>query len=471
MKRIELALLGTILCVLASRLPFSTVAQNPTSEELLAKARKTDSLSLAGPHHLEAQVTVSLADGTKAKGSYSLDWAAPDRFREEIHLPGYDEIKVASGTTLYRKRSVDYIPAQVFELEELMSPAAAVDEFQRDLSRLIQEAKSNPQSPDQVAAAQLEVSTVKVGDTEESCVSAASTVPELCAEARHGWPLEITEAIPETDESLAFSNYASLGEARIPRERQYSENGVTTVEAKVKKLLPVHQFDAATFTPPDGADQISWCSDMVSPVRQPLRVPIPISPDDFPKPEVLYGLVNADGALKSFRVIDSVGPNADADVQKIAGSIHFTPSTCGGKPIESETSFMVVDSDFAPAIPPGSVPQAGKNGFTIPLCVFCPVPPFPDGAFDPKFQGKVILSAIIARDGRAHDIRIAKHLSRDFDKQAARTIRNVWRFKPATGPDGKPAAVHVLVEVSFIAQSNLTSHLLREEVRFPSPSL
>ncbi|HEV2489509.1 MAG TPA: energy transducer TonB [Candidatus Acidoferrales bacterium] len=468
MKRTVTVSLAATLSVFAYVLASPHVTQGQSSSELISKA--LDAVSIPGPHHLEAQVIVSLADGTQGKGTYSLDWAAPDRFREEIHIPGYDEIKVASGTTLFRKRSVEYIPAQVFELEDLMNPAATIDRFQRDLLLLIQQAKSNPQSGDDAGAAHLELTQVKIDDNEASCVWAASTVPELCTDAKRGWPLELTDDVPETDVRLQFNNYASLGSGHFSRHRLYSENGVITVEAKVKKLSPVKQFDAAAFSPPEGADQSSWCSDMVPPLRQPLRVTIPISPNDFPKPEVLYGLVSADGELKNSRVIQSAGPDADADVQKIANSIHFTPATCGGKPIESETRFMVVDSDFAPAIPAGPLPEAGKNGFTTPICAFCPIPPFPGGAFDVKFQGKVILSVIIARDGRAHDIRIAKSLTRDFDKQAAKTIRNVWRFIPAKGPDGKPAAVHVLVEVSFTAQSNLTSQLLLERDPLPRVS-
>ncbi|HEV2298315.1 MAG TPA: energy transducer TonB [Candidatus Acidoferrales bacterium] len=449
MKRIARVPLVAILLVVALCFASPASAQNQSPDELISKARNAISPSLMGPHHLEAEVKVRLSDGTKGKGSYSLDWAAPDRFREEIHLPGYDEIKVGSGTTLYRKRSADYIPPRVFELEMLMNPTADLDQFQTDISQLLHEPGFKASSKDQAAVAQLAVSRIKIGDGEATCISPTSGVPEACFDPGHGWPLEVTEDIPETEERLTFSNYASLGHGHVPRERRFSENGATTIEARVKKLSSGQQFDADTFAPPAGAEQIPWCSDMVPPVRQTIKTQLSLSADDLPEPEFLYGVVGADGTLRRFSIIESDGPKADAAVRSIAESIHFAPATCGGKPVQSESRFVLSDMDFIPSTYSGDVPEASAKGFTHPDCEHCPTPPFTDAAFDHKIRGTVILSAIIAPDGRAHDIRILKRLGYGLEESAVRCVRSMWRFKPATGPDGKPAAVHTLIEVDF----------------------
>lgn len=449
MERKNRASVAAILLVIALCLASSVSAQKETPDELLTKARNAISPSLMGPHHLEAQVTVLLADGTKGKGSYSLDWAAPDRFREEIHLPGYDEIKVASGTTLYRKRSADYIPARVFQLEMLMNPTADLDQSQTDISQLLHEPGFKASSKDQAAVAQLAVSRIKIGDGEAICISPTSGVPEACFDPGHGWPLEVTEDIPETEERLTFSNYASLGHGHVPRERRFSENGATTIEARVKKLTSRQQFDADTFAPPAGAEQIPWCSDMVPPVRQTIKTQLSLSADDLPEPEFLYGLVGADGTLRRFSIIESGGPKADAAVQSIAESIRFAPATCGEKPIESEARFTISDMDFVSAAYSVAVPEAGTKGYNNPSCEYCPTPQFTDAAFHHKLQGIVVMSAIIGPDDRAHNIRITRRLGHGLDESAVRCVKGKWRFKPATGPDGKPAAVHILIEVDF----------------------
>jgi TonB family protein len=60
----------------------------------------------------------------------------------------------------------------------------------------------------------------------------------------------------------------------------------------------------------------------------------------------------------------------------------------------------------------------------------------------------VVLLAIITPDGRATDIHVSKGLGLGLDQKAIDAVRN-WRFKPALGPDGKPASVRVPIEVDF----------------------
>jgi len=449
MKRIAKATGAAFLLAGALLLAPSLPAQNQPENGFLTKARNVISPSLAGPHHLEAQVTVSLSGGKKGKGTYTLDWAAPDRFREEIHLVDYDEVKIASGSALYRKRSVDYIPERVFELEELMNPTGALDEFQRGISRLMADNVSKAKSGDKMVATQLTETKGEFGRADAVCVSLPSAVPEVCVDASHYWPLQITEDDVEMEEDLLFDDYKRLKDAHIPRERRFVENGAVSVEARVKKLEAVQGFDTAVFTPPAGADQIPWCFNMVPAVRLPIKAPAAISVDDFPEPEFLYGLVRADGTVQKISIIGTSGAKADADIRAIADSIRFNPATCDGKPIESQTRFTISGSDLVSPVYGGGVVEAGKNGYTVPSCAYCPTPPFSDAAYRLKIQGIVVLDAIIGADGRAHNIRITKTVGYGLDEAALRSVRNIWRFKPATGPDGKPAAVHLLIEVDF----------------------
>ncbi len=96
----------------------------------------------------------------------------------------------------------------------------------------------------------------------------------------------------------------------------------------------------------------------------------------------------------------------------------------------------------------GGFPSAGTGGYGSPTCIYCPNPAFSDDAVKAKYQGTVMLIAVITADGRASNIRVAKGLGMGLDEKAIEAVRN-WRFRPAVGPDGKPASVSTGIEVTF----------------------
>jgi protein TonB len=96
----------------------------------------------------------------------------------------------------------------------------------------------------------------------------------------------------------------------------------------------------------------------------------------------------------------------------------------------------------------GGYPNAGTGGYGDPVCIYCPKPDFTDEAVKAKYQGVVLLSAIVTLDGRATNIQVVKGLGLGLDEKAVEALRNS-RLKPAIGPDGKPSAVKALFEMEF----------------------
>lgn len=96
----------------------------------------------------------------------------------------------------------------------------------------------------------------------------------------------------------------------------------------------------------------------------------------------------------------------------------------------------------------GGYPSAGTGGYGYPSCILCPRPDYSDAAMKAKYQGTVVLMVVIGPDGRAIDIHVSKGLGLGLDEKAIEAVRN-WRFKPAYGPNGKPAAVSAPIEVTF----------------------
>lgn len=97
----------------------------------------------------------------------------------------------------------------------------------------------------------------------------------------------------------------------------------------------------------------------------------------------------------------------------------------------------------------GGPPMAGENGYGQPICVYCPTPQYSDAGFKLKIQGEVVLDAIIGVDGRVTSARVVKGIGYGLDEEAVKAATQIWRFKPAMGPNGQPAVVRMLIDVDF----------------------
>jgi TonB family protein len=64
-----------------------------------------------------------------------------------------------------------------------------------------------------------------------------------------------------------------------------------------------------------------------------------------------------------------------------------------------------------------------------------------------QLSGTVVLEVTVDLDGHAKDIKVKVGLPFGLTQQAIDTVKE-WRFKPAVGPDGKPAAVRQVAELS-----------------------
>ena len=96
----------------------------------------------------------------------------------------------------------------------------------------------------------------------------------------------------------------------------------------------------------------------------------------------------------------------------------------------------------------GGTFRPGTGGVGYPSCAYCPDPRYSEEARKAKYQGTVVLQAVITPDGRAIEIQIVKGPGLGLEEKAVEAVRQ-WRFKPALGPTGKPVAVIVPIEVTF----------------------
>ena len=95
----------------------------------------------------------------------------------------------------------------------------------------------------------------------------------------------------------------------------------------------------------------------------------------------------------------------------------------------------------------GGIYSLGDVGVTAPVAKFTPEPDFSEEARKAKYQGTVILSAIIGPDGRPRNLHIVRSLGMGLDEKAMEKAKT-WLFEPGK-KNGQPVSVAMTLEVDF----------------------
>lgn len=95
----------------------------------------------------------------------------------------------------------------------------------------------------------------------------------------------------------------------------------------------------------------------------------------------------------------------------------------------------------------GGLYHPGELGVTAPVAKFAPDPDYSEEARKAKYQGTVVLSAVIGPDGRPRNLRVVRSLGMGLDEKALEKVRT-WLFEPGK-KDGQPVAVAMSIEVDF----------------------
>ena len=87
------------------------------------------------------------------------------------------------------------------------------------------------------------------------------------------------------------------------------------------------------------------------------------------------------------------------------------------------------------------------GGVSAPRAIYDPDPEYSEQARKAKYQGSVLLWAVIDAEGHPRDLRVARTLGMGLDEKASEAVSK-WRFAPAL-KDGRPVAVQISIEVVF----------------------
>jgi TonB family protein len=141
-----------------------------------------------------------------------------------------------------------------------------------------------------------------------------------------------------------------------------------------------------------------------------------------------------DGYEFTTEVID---PRTQKNLDQFQTKIVRAVPDSGGKPLQIKDP----NTGVSRLIPKGKAPAH-------PDCEKCPDPIYTAAARKDNIEGDVLLLISVTEQGTADHISVFKSLPDGLTEQAVEAVRN-WRFKPAIGPDGRPVAVRVPVQVKF----------------------
>ena len=150
------------------------------------------------------------------------------------------------------------------------------------------------------------------------------------------------------------------------------------------------------------------------------------------------------------QIANSALPNLGDPMSKIVGPPSNGSGAGGGI---GSGSGGGIGSGEGPGVGPGRGGGTGGGvykvggGVSAPRAIFTPDPQYSDEARKAHYQGTVLLWVIVAPDGRARDVKIARTLGMGLDEKAIEAVRT-WKFEPAM-KDGRPVAVQINVEVNF----------------------
>jgi TonB family protein len=93
------------------------------------------------------------------------------------------------------------------------------------------------------------------------------------------------------------------------------------------------------------------------------------------------------------------------------------------------------------------LPQERPKDVTMPKVVRDVKPNYPDSMKKERVQGKVMLEAVVTKDGNVGEVTVKEPLHPELDAEAVKAMKQ-WEFLPGTR-EGKPVDVAVEVEMTF----------------------
>lgn len=301
---------------------------------LFAKALAVSDIRAPGspPFELQGTIDVRGAGAKVANGTYLLKWAAPDKWREEIHFPNYFRIRVGGKNEYWQVRSIDYetLPVYVFSV---------TFDFARTL-------RVNLNDPDWNGKYKLHIKSKKVSDHQAQCVvrntDSILQDDDFCFDSDQA-TLLLMENHPFGFgfNLVEFDDFNPFGGKIFPNLTTLLDGKRPIEEFRASQISALGPVDDSQFAPPESATLYADCPAGSSGASKILSHPeLKLLPDvgDFKTGSTVatYSMIGPDGLTHNIKVLGQASQKlADSLVEMLHG-MRYAPPTCTGNPLPEE---------------------------------------------------------------------------------------------------------------------------------------
>lgn len=321
-KNCGLLLCGAFLFVLSTGALCADDAR-AEAKQLLVSAHEATDLSAILPYELQGTVVINPGTANEKKGSITI-YRDHDRWRSELRVEDYQEVKLVRGNKLYIYRST---PLPV----PLLGRLAETDHYWDKLA---------------------EDGDAKMGDVAKKKVqNQAANCFDVKGEHRHRLCFDPERKVllesMEQQRAIEFSNYSDVDGHFFPKKITVLLE-LTTKETPILAIEDIQvikaQFAPTAFAVPPHAMEFDTCDNMQP--AKPLQTPQPrfspmVARRNAVSPAIhVYGIIDKDGSLRNVKILTS-DAEIHQTIMETTKNWRYAPAMCGTSPVATEKEIQI----------------------------------------------------------------------------------------------------------------------------------
>jgi TonB family protein len=324
-----------LACLAGSR---AAAAQASPSEpvKLIERARAITDIRVEDmpPFRLEGKIRIWVKKNldTPAEGRYTLIWASPDKWREEVRFADYNRVRIGDRNHYWQVRSQPMELRAMAELDRTL-----------DFPRNLQVRKGYKLE---------KLKEEKLNGEESACLKTYAEqryVEKLCFDSTTGvllynedWINNSLAIVPQHD----YSNFQEWAGKRYPLLLRGRKDSRLLLEVQLEPIKPLAQADATLFAVPREATQWAHCQDSGTRIKNRVQPKFPPSARTAGAQGTvsIYAVVEPNGKLSNLHLVQGVDPNLNRATLDAISQWTYEPAVCGGVPSRTETFIDVIFS-------------------------------------------------------------------------------------------------------------------------------
>ncbi len=296
---------------------------------LFAKALAVSDLRAPGspPFEMRGTITVEQEKHRPAiSGTYLLEWASPEKWREEITFPNYIHIRVGGKGQYWQSRTTQYEILPVLQLYEGLDFLKTLHIFSRP--------------PAIAGLKEVKLHQKKDHGAKLDCVTLKDKGQNYCFDSASGMLVSVPWSQSEFSNFISFNGKYFSGSIRVNAPQS------PAVTLSVNSISPLAATDDGDFQPPENSTAWPACDDPDNlPVVKSQAMPVYPMEEKMARREgaaFLYMVIGADGRLSNLAVLAAPDRGLAQSAFTAVAQWQYTPEACAGKPVPVEALTYVL---------------------------------------------------------------------------------------------------------------------------------